>query len=130
MSLSTRNKINVSAGMSSMTDLVFLLLIFFIIISTLVSNGVNVDLPKSQGTTSVTPNLTLSITADGSYHINGGGAIAQSEIESRLEILMNKQDEKVIYLQADANVPTGQTVEIIGLAKSKQWKVMLGSTPK
>ena len=116
--------------MSSMTDLVFLLLIFFIIISTLVSNGVNVDLPKSQGTTSVTPNLTLSITADGSYHINGGGAIAQSEIESRLEILMQKQDEKVIYLQADANVPTGQTVEIIGLAKSKQWKVMLGSTPK
>ena len=130
MSLSTRNKINVSAGMRSMTDLVFLLLIFFIIISTLVSNGVNVDLPKSQGTTSVTPNLTLSITADGSYHINGGGAIAQSEIESRLEILMQKQDEKVIYLQADANVPTGQTVEIIGLAKSKQWKVMLGSTPK
>ncbi len=130
MSLSTRNKINVSAGMSSMTDLVFLLLIFFIIISTLVSNGVNVELPKSQGTTSVTPNLTLSITADGSYHINGGGAIAQSEIESRLEILMQKQDEKVIYLQADANVPTGQTVEIIGLAKSKQWKVMLGSTPK
>ena len=72
MSLTTRNKINVSAGMSSMTDLVFLLLIFFIIISTLVSNGVNVDLPKSQGTTSVTPNLTLSITADGTYHLNGG----------------------------------------------------------
>lgn len=130
MSLTTRNKINVSAGMSSMTDLVFLLLIFFIIISTLVSNGVNVDLPKSQGTTSVTPNLTLSITADGTYHLNGGGAIVQTEIESRLKILMEKQDEKVIYLQADANVPTGQTVEIIGLAKANQWKVMLGSTPK
>ena len=55
MGLSTQNKINVSAGMSSMTDLVFLLLIFFIIISTLVSNGVNVDLPQSKGTTSVTP---------------------------------------------------------------------------
>ena len=53
-----------------MTDLVFLLLIFFIIISTLVSNGVNVDLPTSKGTTSVTPNLTLSITADGTYHLN------------------------------------------------------------
>ena len=130
MSLTTRNKINVSAGMSSMTDLVFLLLIFFIIISTLVSNGVNVDLPKSQGTTSVTPNLTLSITADGTYHLNGGGSIVQTEIESRLKILMEKQDEKVIYLQADANVPTGQTVEIIGLAKANQWKVMLGSTPK
>ena len=130
MSLSTRNKINVSAGISSMTDLVFLLLIFFIIISTLVSNGVNVDLPKSKGTTSVTPNLTLSITADGTYHLNGGGAILQSDLENKLILEMQKQDEKVIYLQADANVPTGQTVEIIGLAKSNQWKVMLGSTPK
>ena len=130
MSLSTRNKINVSAGMSSMTDLVFLLLIFFIIISTLVSNGVNVDLPKSKGTTSVTPNLTLSITVDGTYHLNGGGAILQSDLENKLILEMQKQDEKVIYLQADAHVPTGQTVEIIGLAKANQWKVMLGSTPK
>ena len=130
MSFSTRNKINVSAGISSMTDLVFLLLIFFIIISTLVSNGVNIDLPKSKGTTSVTPNLTLSITADGTYHLNGGGAILQSDLENKLILEMQKQDEKVIYLQADANVPTGQTVEIIGLAKANQWKVMLGSTPK
>ena len=43
---------------------------------------------------------------------------------------MEKQAEKVIYLQADEEVPTGQTVEIIGLAKANQWKVMLGSTPK
>lgn len=130
MSFSTSNKINVSAGISSMTDLVFLLLIFFIIISTLVSNGVNVDLPKSKGTTSLTPNLTLSITADGTYHLNGGGAILQSDLENKLILEMQKQDEKVIYLQADANVPTGQTVEIIGLAKANQWKVMLASTPK
>ena len=130
MSLSTRNKINVTGGMSSMTDLVFLLLIFFIIISTLVSNGVNVDLPKSKGTTSVTPNLTLSMTAEGTYHLNGGGSIPQSDLETKLKIEMDKQDEKVIYLQADANVPTGQTVEIIGLAKANQWKVMLGSSPK
>ena len=130
MSFSTSNKINVSAGISSMTDLVFLLLIFFIIISTLVSNGVNVDLPKSKGTTSLTPNLTLSITADGTYHLNGGGAILQSDLENKLILEMQKQDEKVIYLQADANVTTGQTVEIIGLAKANQWKVMLASTPK
>ena len=130
MSLSQRNKINVTGGMSSMTDLVFLLLIFFIIISTLVSNGVNVDLPTSKGTTSVTPNLTLSITADGTYHLNGGRAIPHSDLERKIELEMEKKADKVIYLQADAEVPTGQTVEIIGLAKAHQWKVMLGSTPK
>ena len=71
MGLSQRNKINVSAGMSSMTDLVFLLLIFFIIISTLVKNGVNVDLPSSESSTSANPSTTVSVTEDGKYHVNG-----------------------------------------------------------
>jgi biopolymer transport protein ExbD len=130
MALTTRNKINVSSGMNSMTDLVFLLLIFFIIISTLVSNGVNVDLPQSKGTTSVTPNLTLSIQADGSYHLNGGASMERADLESKLRIEMEKHDEKVIYLQVDQSVPTGQTVEVIGLAKANSWKVMLGANPK
>ena len=107
MNLGTRNKISVSGGMSSMTDLVFLLLIFFIIISTLVSNGVNVDLPQSKGTTSVTPNLTLSIKEDGSYHLNGAPVnMGTAELESKLMIEMDKQSDKVIYLQVDKNVPT------------------------
>jgi len=42
---------------------------------------------------------------------------------------MAKQDEKVVYLQVDQSVPTGQTVEIIGLAKANSWKVMLGANP-
>ena len=65
MGLSQRNKINVSAGMSSMTDLVFLLLIFFIIISTLVKNGVNVELPSSESSTSANPSTIVSVTEDG-----------------------------------------------------------------
>ena len=113
-----------------MTDLVFLLLIFFIIISTLVSNGVNVDLPQSKGTTSVTSNLTLSIQADGTYHLNGDSrAMSREDLEPKLRLEMAKQDEKVVYLQVDQSVPTGQTVEIIGLAKANSWKVMLGANP-
>tara|TARA_B110000444_G_C18824810_1_gene589729 strand:+ start:1352 stop:1744 length:393 start_codon:yes stop_codon:yes gene_type:complete len=130
MNLSTRNKIDVTAGMSTMTDLVFLLLIFFIIISTLVSNGLNVDLPSAQGTTSASPSLTLSITSDGTYHFNGGGAFAHSELESRLTAMMSDQTEKIVYLQVDKSVPTGQTVEVIGIAKAHSWKIMLGSNPE
>ena len=130
MNLNTRNKINVTGGMNTMTDLVFLLLIFFIIISTLVSNGVNVDLPQSKGTTSVTSNLTLSIQADGSYHLNGDSRpMSREDLEPKLRLEMAKQDEKVVYLQVDTSVPTGQTVEIIGLAKANSWKVMLGANP-
>ncbi len=130
MNLNTRNKINVTGGMNTMTDLVFLLLIFFIIISTLVSNGVNVDLPQSKGTTSVTSNLTLSIQADGSYHLNGDSRpMSREDLEPKLRLEMAKQEEKVVYLQVDQSVPTGQTVEIIGLAKANSWKVMLGANP-
>ena len=129
MNLGTRNKINVSAGMSSMTDLVFLLLIFFIIISTLVSNGVNVDLPQSKGSTSSTPDNTLSINADGSYYWNGT-AKAFSEIERIMSSVAMDSNKKVLYLQVDKSVPTGSTVEVIGLAKANSWKVMLGSQPK
>ena len=130
MNLNTRNKINVTGGMNTMTDLVFLLLIFFIIISTLVSNGVNVDLPQSKGTTSVTSNLTLSIQADGTYHLNGDfRPMSREDLEPKLRLEMAKQDEKVVYLQVDQSVPTGQTVEIIGLAKANSWKVMLGANP-
>ncbi|MFB1020523.1 MAG: biopolymer transporter ExbD [Flavobacteriales bacterium] len=130
MNLNTRNKINVTGGMNTMTDLVFLLLIFFIIISTLVSNGVNVDLPQSKGTTSVNSNLTLSIQADGTYHLNGDSRpMSREDLEPKLRLEMAKQDEKVVYLQVDKSVPTGQTVEIIGLAKANSWKVMLGANP-
>ncbi|MFZ9055320.1 MAG: ExbD/TolR family protein [Flavobacteriales bacterium] len=129
MNLGQRNKISVSGNMSSMTDLVFLLLIFFIILSTLVSNGVNVELPKSKGTTSVTAKMTLSIKPDGSYHLNGG-PVAYEDLESLLRIRMADATEPVLYLQVDESVPTGKTVEVIGMAKANEWKVMLGATPK
>lgn len=129
MDLGQRNKVSVTGNMSSMTDLVFLLLIFFVILSTLASNGVNVDLPQSKGVSSATSNLTVSIKPDLSYYVNGG-AVEKSNLESLLEVRMDDMSDKVLYLQVDQEVPTGATVEIIGMAKSHNWKVMLGSNPK
>ena len=129
MNLGQRNKISVGGNMSSMTDLVFLLLIFFIILSTMVSNGVNVELPKAKGTTSVTAKMTLSIKPDGSYHLNGS-PVAYGDLESLLRVSLADATEPVLYLQVDEAVPTGQTVEVIGMAKANEWKVMLGATPK
>lgn len=129
MNLGQRNKVNVTGNMSSMTDLVFLLLIFFIILSTLASNGVNVDLPQSKGISSVTAKLTLSIKPDLSYYINGG-AVAKDDIENLLTLRLDDMTEKVVYLEVDKEVPTGATVEMIGMAKANNWRVMLGSSPK
>jgi biopolymer transport protein ExbD len=78
----------------------------------------------------VTSRLTVSIQEDGSYHLNGEvRPISREDLEPKLTLEMEKQAEKVLYLQIDKNVPTGQTVDLIGMAKSHQWKVMLGSNP-
>ena len=128
MDLGQRNKVSVTGNMSSMTDLVFLLLIFFIILSTLASNGVNVELPQSKGINTVTAKLTLSIKPDMSYYINGG-AVSKDDIEAVLSMRLEDMSEKIIYLEVDKEVPTGATVEMIGMAKANNWKVMLGASP-
>jgi biopolymer transport protein ExbD len=129
MDLGQRNKISVTGNMSSMTDLVFLLLIFFVILSTLASNGVNVDLPQSKGITSQTSKLTVSIKPDLTYYVNSG-LIEKSDLENILKVRMEDMSEKTLFLQVDKDVPTGATVEVIGMAKANEWKVMLGSSPK
>ena len=112
-----------------MTDLVFLLLIFFIILSTLASNGVNVDLPESKGGTTSATKLTVSIKPDMTYYINGG-QVDKANVEDLLKVRMEDSADDVLYLQVDKEVPTGATVEMIGMAKANGWKVMLGSNHK
>lgn len=129
MDLGQRNKVSVTGNMSSMTDLVFLLLIFFIILSTLASNGVQVDLPQSKGTGSINSKLTVSIKPDMTYYVNGG-QVEKESLESLLNIKLEDASDKVLYLEIDKEVPTGATVELIGMAKANEWKVMLGSSPK
>ena len=129
MDLGQRNKVSVTGNMSSMTDLVFLLLIFFVILSTLASKGVNADLPQSKGVTSQASKLTVSITKDQVYLVDKG-RVEKGDLESILKVRMDDMTEKTLYLEVDKDVPTGATVEVIGMAKANDWKVMLGSSPK
>jgi len=126
MDLGQRNKIEVSAGMASMTDLVFLLLIFFIILSTLAKQGHEVELPQSKGATSERTITVVSIDKDLNYYIDNG-QVNKEEIEKGLHKMMDGRDEKTIMLNVDQSVPTGQTVELIGMAKVNQWKVVIAS---
>jgi len=129
MDLGQRNKIEVSAGMASMTDLVFLLLIFFIILSTLAKQGHEVELPQSKGATSERTITVVSIDKDLNYYLDNG-QVAKEEIELRLKAMMDGREEKTIMLNVDQSVPTGETVEMIGMAKVNQWKVVIASERK
>lgn len=78
MDLGSRNKIRVEGGMASMTDLVFLLLIFFIIMSLMSNNQTPLDLPKTDETLPKDQNnvpATVLITADNKYVVQPGGSV-------------------------------------------------------
>jgi biopolymer transport protein ExbD len=129
MNLGQRNRVNESAGMSSMTDLVFLLLIFFIILSTLAKHGHEVELPQSKGAAGENPPVVLTIDKELNYYIDKS-AVNKDDIELRLRAILDEKPDKAIMLNIDKDVPTGETVEMIGLAKVNQWKVVIASQRK
>ncbi len=132
MDFGQRNKVETSANMSSMTDLVFLLLIFFILLSTQVVNGEKVDLPSTKSTeTTAGSSVTLTITEAGVYQVNGTN-IAKEDVEMRMKALFLdvKDEDKRVVLNVDKNVPTGDTIEMLGMAKQNKWKVVVATKKK
>ncbi len=130
MNLRSRNKVNASFSMSSMTDLVFLLLIFFIIVSTLVSPyALPVDLPVSANKTTKKQNISLRIDRDLIYSVNNK-IIDPTELESVLANSLTNGDEPSIVFHVDQAVPTGETVKVLDIAKRNKWKIVLATKPK
>lgn len=116
--------------MSSMTDLVFLLLIFFIIVSTLVSPySLPVDLPVSKNRSDSKQNVSLRIDRDLTFSVNNQIIDAQN-LEAELESKLQQVDNPSIVLHVDQSVPTGETVKVLDIAKRRQWKIVLATKPK
>ncbi len=117
--------------MSSMTDLVFLLLIFFIILSTLVSPyALPVDLPNSANKTKLKPKVSVTITEDVRFYVSEKEVDAEN-LESALSALIAPDDqEKSVVLHVDKTVPTGEMVRVLDIAKKNEWKIVMATTPK
>ena len=116
--------------MSSMTDLVFLLLIFFMLTSTLVTPAaLDVVLPKSKAQT--VKKATVSVTIDKDYQYSVGSTVVSvDEIETYLLQEVAKNTESVVVLRVDETVPTGKTVEIMDIAYRNKIKLVLATDPK
>ncbi len=130
MELRSRNKVDPSFSMSSMTDLVFLLLIFFIILSTMVSPyALPVDLPNSSNKSSDKQTVALRIDSDMIYSV-GNRIVDPTNLENELTSALSVHTEKSIVLHIDKSVPTGNTVEVLDIAKRNKWKIVLATKPK
>ena len=118
------NKIKVEGGMSSMTDLVFLLLIFFIIISTFVNTSHQIQLPDGSGDPSLTSPVKVYVNSENQFFINSNEEPIQvSGIEREIMNLIG--ENKAIELLADKEAHRASAYEIIRIAKQNALKVVI-----
>jgi biopolymer transport protein ExbD len=130
MAIQSRNKVEVSFNMSSMTDIVFLLLIFFIILSTLVSPyGAKVDLPTGKARTTEHPKISVAIKSDLTYNLDGQD-VGKEELRSLLKQRKTEVEKPVIELRVDQTVPTGETVSFLSIAKENEFSIVIATKPK
>ncbi len=130
MSLKTRNKVEASFSMSSMTDLVFLLLIFFMITSTLISpNALDLVLPKSAAQTDKKASVSVSITEDLIFAVDKQ-IVDKGNIAAVLSQKLAGVEEPTIALHAAKSVPIEYVVEIMDIARKNHYRVILATSPK
>ena len=130
MNLRGRNKVRAAFSMASMTDIVFLLLIFFMLTSTLVtSSALDIVLPKSKAQSVKRQDVTVSIHADQTIKVNEE-KVSEGELERMLLRTVGAIPEAVIILNADESVPTGMTVKVMDIAYRNKLKMVLATDPR
>ncbi|MBQ0144366.1 MAG: biopolymer transporter ExbD [Bacteroidales bacterium] len=123
-------------GSSSMTDLVFLLLIFFLITSTLVNpNALKLLLPKSTGQVSAKATVSVSIKDWGddtyTYHLNGNETPVQFvDLEDGLVEILQSEEDPTFSIYSDETVPVREIVSVMNIAKRNHYKVILATQPE
>lgn len=129
MNIRGRNKVTPEFNMSSMTDIVFLLLIFFMLASTLVTtNAIDILLPKASGKTENKKSVAVSIKEDLTYYIDQK-QINTPELESELIALLKEEQSPTIVLRAEKSVPIDNVVQVMDIANRNKFKVILAVKP-
>ena len=133
--LKRRAKISPNFSMASMTDLIFLLLIFFMITSTMVSpNAIKVLLPQGKQQTSAKPLTRVIIDKDLNYYAAFGNdkekMLSLEELTPFLQECAVKEPEMYVALYADETVPYREIVKILNIANENKFKMVLATRPK
>jgi len=130
MALRSRNKVEVGYSVAGMTDIIFLLLLFFMLTSTLVApNAIKLLLPQSNSQTSNRPITTISIKKDLSFYLEKV-RVDISQLEPMLQQKIGKTKDPTLAIHADKSVPIEYIVEIMNIAKKNNYKVILATSPE
>ena len=131
MGLKKRTKANAEFSMSSLTDIIFLLLIFFMLTSTLVKVQPS-DLPESDSKTVAPTSAVVAIKGEGEYTLNDKlTSLAGMEQALRAELSgMENREDYTITIVAEKNTPFSQVVTVMEVAGRLKVKAILATQPK
>lgn len=129
MNLNTRNKIETSFNFSSIADIIFLLLIFFMLTSSFVTpSGLPVSLPSSKTSNIQMQKVNVTVTPDLQYYVNDKPTDV-SNLDAVLQELLRGEEGSVI-LNVDKSVPVEYLVRVAGIATSYNAKVSIATKPE
>jgi biopolymer transport protein ExbD len=130
MAISQRNKISINFSSVGMTDVVFNLLIFFMLTSTLVHpSALKLLLPKGSNQVSAKPLTTVSITSDLNYYVELQ-PVNIDDLEAILKEKLGNKPDTYISLHADKSVPFENVVKVLNIAQSNNYKLIIATSPK
>ena len=130
MKLRGRNKVSAEFSMSSMTDIVFLLLIFFMLTSPAITpEALDLILPKAKGKTTNVQNISVSITKDLQIYINNE-RVSSSSLEQKLKEKLAGVEDPTIILRAEEGVPIEKAVNVMDIANRNRYKIVLAVKPE
>jgi biopolymer transport protein ExbD len=127
MKLKGRNKVSPDFSMSSMTDIVFLLHIFFMLTANS-PNALDLLLPKAKGKSTNTQNVSVSINKNLEYFVNNEKINGQY-IEIELKKALKGQEKPTIILRAEESVAIKEAVNVMDIANRNNYKVILAVRP-
>ena len=128
MNLRRRNRVGAEFSMASMTDIIFLLLIFFMITSSAISqSAIDVKLPKaSAGDPSIQDPTAITVKEDGSYFINDKEMKAE-EIENYLVNLLKDEQNPAFTIRADENTKHKDIVFLMNIAETHHFNIAIAT---
>lgn len=130
MNLESKHKIETSFNFSSIADIIFLLLIFFMLTSSFVTpSGLPVNLPSSQSSNIVMQKVNVTITPDIRFYVNDK-LVPVDQLKNVLATSLSTSEQGVVVLNVDKSVPVEHLVKVAGIATALNAKVSIATKPE
>ena len=129
MNLRGRNKVSPEFSMSSLTDIVFLLLVFFLLTSPQITpEALDLILPKAKGKTTNVQNVSVSINKELQIYVDKE-RVTTSNLEQTLKSRLSGVEDPTIILRAEEGVPIEKAVNVMDIANRNKYKIVLAVRP-